>query len=324
MHDQARDAAVEVVVSPAEKTEHLFEKRWRIELAAAVTETMAALGVPGEARVVLGPAGNLRPGQPMAVSVGGRRCRFPTQTVRAATEAVLDELVPDLPDTELHSTLLASGHGPEVLRLVALEAVRLRPSVLLGPGPFSKFCDALHRVDPAILDRWPTPRLAQVLRAVLDLRISLSDAETVSTVLRDTPESVLSARERLAAALRLNIVEIHLREAFLRELIDEVPTGRPDVLNSLRDQVFNELGVWLPPFRFVPDPSLSQRSICVTVNSLPTIPVHGLAPGQALVSATADWLRARGVRPPACAIRLLARLRLSPRPRPSPRCVIRT
>jgi flagellar biosynthesis component FlhA len=271
-----------------EKTEHLFGERWRTDLAAAVTETMAELGVPGEARVVPGPTRDLRSGQPMALTVGGRHWRFPMQTVHAATEAVLDELVPDHPNPELLSTLLASGQGPEVLRLVALEAVRLRPSVLLGPGSFGQFRNGLRGVDPTVTDRWPAPRLTQVLHSVLDLRISLRDRETVSTVLRDAPDSVLLARERLAAALRPDIIEIHLREAFLRELMDEATATRPDTLNYLRDEVFNELGIWLPPFRLVPDPSLPPRSICVTVNSLPTIPVHGLAPGQASVNATTD------------------------------------
>ncbi|MEV6304794.1 FHIPEP family type III secretion protein [Actinoplanes sp. NPDC051861] len=272
---------VEAVVSPsaAGVLARTDLDRLGDRVSAGLAGLLNALGVPGRpvVRVRSGdrPA---RPGQPVRLVVGDVRCRYPDSLPARIAEA--DSGVRD-GDATLPAESLAN---------LCVEAVRRQPGVLVGLPQAQAYAEDLggERPDPD----W----LRQVLAGVLDLRVSVSRRSLVAEILGEAGPDPTTAREALVARLRPETLDIQLAPDYLRELFtrDLVPVAGQGLFARLRDIMFEELGMRLPPFRLVPAAHLGPCRIAFKINDLAGHPVLGLSPGTVLLSEPAGQVHALG------------------------------
>jgi hypothetical protein len=149
----------------------------------------------------------------------------------------------------------------EVLALVACEAVSGQPRVLLGPTTD----DAAH--------------------APLDLGMSIAGRGEGA---QDPVSERGEPDESLIATLAARTIDIHVDPEYLRLLTSADP--RAEQFPLLRDGLFVELGLPLPPFHFRPDPSLRPRGFAFRINAIRTLPRIGLSPGTLLVNESTERL----------------------------------
>jgi type III secretory pathway component EscV len=186
----------------------------------------------------------------------------------------------------------------EFLSLACQEVIKRRPGVLLGPSQAAAYRNSLP--DPtdgpgsqpgaASLD---LPWLATLLRAALDLRISIADKQTVANVL--TEEMAKPRPRKMSLRTHRCIApghpEIQLPQAYLRRLTTTESDGGRDRFALMRDGLFYELGLRYPMFKFIPVEDLKPNGFRFKINHLTTLPRVGLRPGEHLVNDTPDRLR---------------------------------
>lgn len=263
-------------------------------IAAATDGLLHELGVPGRSRVTVRVSDQpLRAGLPLRLTVDGRRCRYPGVAARRALEHHLGAAAAEegwLSSIAGDGTLLVA-----FLRDVCAEALSARPGVLVGLPQVEAYRAGWPAAE--VSDRWPPQALLDLLRDVLDLRLSLGDQLAVTRVLARTDgrrgvEDARTVRESLIAALRPDVLEMHVTSAYLRELTDTNDTAGVDdgIFAYLRKELFRELGLLLPTLRIVTDDDLPARAIQFRVNALTTAAHTGLAAGTTLVNEPADRL----------------------------------
>jgi hypothetical protein len=252
---------------------------------------LGGLGVPGRPSAAVERRDAApRVGQPVRLSVGGVRCRYPDRLPARIVEAHLGVRLDD------GTWRAALGDKPddlvEVLALLCTEAVTLRPGVLVGLPQAASYAEGLPVSCP------PAAWLRDVLGTLLDLRISVSPMARVDKVLATVPAGdTTAAREALIADLRPETLEIRVSTPYLRAITagnDPAPDGQGRLAYT-RSSLFEELGLPLPEFRFVPADDLPPPRIAFKINHLCTYPGLGLAPGQLLVDAEADQIRWLGI-----------------------------
>jgi hypothetical protein len=151
----------------------------------------------------------------------------------------------------------------ETLALVVRAAVSARPDVLVPPD------------DP----------LAQVLRHGMSLVDEDLDVLRAS-ISGGTAGAVL---DRLAAPT----IDLLIEPAYLKALTTDADGG--ELFAFMRDGLFVELGVSIPPMRVRLDPSLRARGFAFRVNATRTTPRIGLALDTIFVNDTAERLRLMNV-----------------------------
>jgi hypothetical protein len=265
----------------------------RQDVAAALDSVLAKLGVPGRARVsvtevLAGPA------FPFELTVGSHRCRYPDTVIRQHAEVIIGTHLCDGSRSADVVSAFCDEQPSLASRLVALacvEAIKVRPSVLLGEPQLAAYSQQLSEaMTPS--SPWPSERLGAVLRSALDLWVSIADVEGVAAVLTD---SSADAAEDLIAALRPQCIDIELGSEYLRVMTETAGGTLADVEDA-RDQVYDELGLRFPDCRFVlPVDGSSPHEVRFWINGLPATPVLGLAPGTVYLNETPEELDGIGV-----------------------------
>jgi len=272
-----------------------------------VDELLTTLGLPGQAvaNVDLIAHDDIAGGRFLRIHVNGEVCRYSDALLRGVHSYVTERLPdPEAVPVKLVSWLnelaiVRNDRTVEFLATTCVEAVKQRPCVLLGLPHAEAYAASLRELvelSESSGNAWsPDPaELLEILRQVLNLRISLADRSTVAGVLQKavasdrTPNDIV---EDLIAALCPDSVELQFPAGHLRQLTADWYESGPDMITFLRDGLFVELGLVFPPFRFVPRDDLKQNSFAFRINHLTTLPFIGLRPDQCLTNETAERLK---------------------------------
>lgn len=284
-------------------------------LTQGLVEILETLGIPGSPKIrIASLAESSVPAhgdQLLRLFVNGQRRRYSTELlrlIRSYLSGLPQDVSPEPAQTLTWLNSLAGAESEpetvaEFLNLFCLEAIKGRPSILLGPEQLKR-CHSLLSTEPKDVDlpsgNWPPEPdwLHPILSRVLDQKISLADRRTVAAVLskgiaeRRAPEDLA---EDLINKLIPDVVEIHLAQEYLRELTLGDQEKQYDRFSLMRDGLFNELGVHYPRFHFTPDADLKPRSFAFRINHLMTLPRFGLRPNQCLVNEFAQALEQRQI-----------------------------
>lgn len=185
------------------------------------------------------------------------------------------------------------GRAAEALALTCRLAVAGGPGVLLTAAQGRHYRDQLELSETLTIDR-----TSEVLRAVLDLGLSIADRDTVRRVLADGVASDVGNQELvegLVDALAPDLVELRLHSDLLPQVTTDNAHRGAETMAFLRDGLFVELGLNLPSFRFRSDPSLRPGGFAFKINHVATPPMIGLPPERVLVNDTAEHLALLGI-----------------------------
>jgi len=288
----------------------------REEVSRSLAEILRTLGIPGAPTVrVSGIQENSRhTDEFMRMYVNGQRCRYPDELLQRVhsyvNEIPLDpETKPtfimtwlnELSEGEPNADHLAHSRLVNFFSLVCSEIVKRQPSVLVGLVQVEAYAASLpdpSEEPPAWRGPWPPDPtwLLPILEEVLDLRISIADKQTVAEVLglsrQRSREAVI---EDLIGALHPDLVEIEVFTDYLRQLTTFDPENGASIFMFLRDDMFVELGLTYPPFRFVSNERLKPNSFAFKINHLTTLPWIGLQRDQSLVNLGQSGLESLGM-----------------------------
>jgi type III secretory pathway component EscV len=280
-----------------------------VTLKGRLAELIATLGIPGQVTVTISALKETLPaGRFLRLFVNGQVCRHPDELIRWVYSymngvhiepgedptAILARLCNGLTNKSEPNRSYQDG-SVEFLTLTCLEIIKTQPAVLLGLPQVEAYTASLPEPTNGSYAARRLPNLASllpILRAVLDLRISIADQQTVANVLWEARDkSPAHVSEDLIAALRPEVIEIQLELEYLREITTFDPENKGELFPFLRDGLFVELGITYPPFRFVPVENLRPSSFRFKIGHLSTLPMSGLRSDQCLVNDTSDRLR---------------------------------
>jgi len=233
----------------------------RRDVRAALSELAVDLGVEAEPIVVVDETEIEDAEQPVRLSVQGIPCPFPRSALVTAAAYVegAPETATDSQET-LNRLRLAASTDPSafaaILALVARGAVSAQAGVLLAPTGSAG------------------------LRGALDLGVSIAP--------RDEGFDGDGDVEDLVLALAEPTIELLVESDYLRL----ITAGKGELFPELRETLFLELGLPLPPFHLRRDRSLRAGGFAFRVNAVQTIPRLGLAPGTLLVNDTPEHVTA--------------------------------
>jgi type III secretory pathway component EscV len=194
----------------------------------------------------------------MRLEVDGRGCRFPQLVIDAAVSYVLeDPAVVHVVDSGALVDRLERDGDRAVERLEALiafvcrSAISAQPDILLPESP---------------------------VRVLLELGMGIARADASSTTLS------AQERERVIAESASDAIDVLVEPGYLRELM---AGERPrEMFPFMRDGLFVELGLPLPPFRFVAVATLPRGAFAFRINATTTMPRVGLRADTILVNDT--------------------------------------
>ena len=238
----------------------------RARIEADVAELLRDLGVPRSPSVELESLGE-ETTEPIRVFVEGRPCRFPAPTIADALA-----YVEGTPQVAADNDALREGLRrlnaagaeavAELAAIVCVTAISDQPEIL-----------GAATVDPTV-------------RAALGAGMTVAPKpDKTDDVGSDGADPV----ERLIAASAADRIDMHVDPAILRDLTTEF--AREDLLQFLRDGLFTELGLPLPPFHIRPDSSLRPGGFAFRINGVRSPARIILAHGTVLVNDTADRLQ---------------------------------
>jgi type III secretory pathway component EscV len=236
----------------------------RRSIEAELSELLRDLGLLTQPVVQLKASGPKVATDLVGVIVGGRPCRFPQTTIAEALAYV-------------DGTPQVATNGDAVL------------DHLQGPGWGERVAELLASVCRAAVSTQPGILLTSTedagLRAAIDLGMSIAGSDAaVQHLAHDSGDPV----ERLLAALAAKTIDVHIDPAYLRILTAEHPGD--ELFRFLREGLFSELGLPLPPFHFRPDPSLRPAGFAFRINAVRILPRIGLSAGTILVNDTPERL----------------------------------
>jgi type III secretory pathway component EscV len=198
----------------------------------------------------------------ISVRVAGIPCSFPAEMVSEALGYVTGTAqLPSLASLPMLLAELTPEQGAELTAVVCRAAVSAQPELLASAD------------------------MTEAAKAALRLGISLSELETV-------PAGAAADAERLIATLASGAITVHVEPALLRDLTSA--DGAAEKFRYLRDGMFAELGLPLPPIRLRPDPSLRPGAFAARFNAVRLLPSVALPVGTILVNHTADFLTELG------------------------------
>jgi hypothetical protein len=231
----------------------------------------------------------------------------------------------------------------EFLARLAVEAIRLRPSCLVGEAQAERFAQdcAVFYPNTANGTAW-----RPVLQKLLEMGVAATDKERIAPLLgTDAAADTLEPDvfEPIYNRLRAQQVELHIHPNYFSDLVpaeaaaflnvmpqntparqqpttsqasrgNDTASGEPfdaskplpearmpvssseaDLLNMLRDGLFYELGLVVPPIVFVLKERVAYGMFVVRINDRVTLPQVGLAPGEVLMNETPQKLRQSGI-----------------------------
>jgi type III secretory pathway component EscV len=265
MTEDARTLPVTVTLTPPlypSGEEAATSLRQHIE--AELSHLLRDLGVPRRPDVDFRES-DTQPATPLiSLSVDGRPCRFPATMIPEAFAYV--EGTPQITkDVAAQLDRLRDSGGPGSERLAELTACVCRAAVSAQPGIL------LVPADDA------------ALHAAVSLGMSIDDGDHAA------PEPAgEDPAERLIAARAGKTIDVHVDPAYLQVLTMQDKTQ--ELFQFMRDGLFTELGLPLPPFHLRPDPSLRPGAFAFRINSVRTLPQVGLPAGTILVNDTPQRL----------------------------------
>lgn len=227
------------------------------------------LGVPVRPSVTLEQAQEGAFSDLMRLFVGDRRCRFPASAIAEAL-AFLEgtECVPENAES-LVARLRETWVGERTAQLLAAicrAAISEQASILMPPGAEASLLTAL------------------------DLGVSIGGDRDGGL---DSPQKDPDAGEQAPAGQAAPEIAIHVDPAYLPVLSREDPEA--EMFPFLRDGLYGDLGLSLPPFHFHPDRSLPSRGFSLRFNSVMVARRIGLHPDTILVNGPPERLPLNGV-----------------------------
>lgn len=253
-------------------------------------ELLAALGLPALPAVVVKRQWGEDGAPPIRAQVDGARCRHRDGLFREVYESIGRLLPGAPPDREALRDWLHDD-AARAIRFVAacaLEMVKTRPSILLTPDVLAAYVRRLPGRAPQDLD---LARLQLGLGAALDCWLSLLDTKAVRAHLaRLADPSGADDGEALIAALRPDVVELHMALPTLQALTTHATEGDAGLFSLMRDGLYYENGVSYPSFRFVASDAVPEGSLAIRCNALLTLPIPLLKPDQGFVFAIPEVL----------------------------------
>ena len=202
----------------------------------------------------------------------------------------------------------------EFLARVVTEVVKQKPDGLLGDEQTAEYLRGAAEITPPAadidVDSLPPDRVANILRYILRLKLSIADAQTI---LKHVCDGIKLARadddiaEMLVPRIRPGTIEIAMNAGYLQTLVGvELAEGQSISLHELNDSVreqfrlaadalFYELGVRLPDIKLAVSRKIKEQAFSIKFNDVACSPHLGLKPGQLLVNDTVDRVRQLGV-----------------------------
>lgn len=215
-----------------------------------VSRLLGALGLPDavEASVRAGVPGRSAY-QVARIRVWGRPCSYSRECLHWAC-AHVDGRQEDVRTLEEVTAWLKAGGatGPrqratDLVAVLAAEAIKLRPSVLLDDALVEGYARGLKLEPPALDVGW----LSAVLGPVLDLQIGLAATARVAEVLREhRDEEAAVTAEALAETLAAGSVQIVVPERLAQRMVGDQNGSAGDRLVEMQRLIYEELGVVVP------------------------------------------------------------------------------
>ncbi|MEN8654159.1 FHIPEP family type III secretion protein [Streptomyces sp. 21So2-11] len=266
------------------------------EIAARVDQVLAELGLAGSADVRTDLAcGGPQPAPEdwIELRVLGRRCRYPAELLAQLAAALEGRQAESLRSPVREEWLDGGPAGDRAAVLIGAlcaEAVKLRPSVLLGPGQVAASAEALHlsEVSPGWLDR--------VLADLLDRGIGIGEVASHGPLVQEGQQAGTHAvSESLTSALSASSLEVLVPQD-IAPLLGKGDLGDDaDLLGHVAASLFEGSGLLVPSFRVMSSESLPAGCFAFRLNSLLTAPTAALGPQEILVNDTSERLALLGV-----------------------------
>ena len=276
-------------------TNRLME-RLNSVLPPQLDDLLHQLGVPGRSEVEFTVADNKRSNPlPLTLRVNSRECDYSWEVTQQLysylSDTPFDEtILREELEKQLHawcsqeSEEVAQTRIIELIRSICIEAIKLKPSVLLGPEQLLSYREQLREslaqshceLTPHSL---PTVEwLGIVLGFALDHKLTIAtsatlpNSEVVSTLLLNSWRQGMTegdAGEELMDALvpQSATVEIHFAPGYLRELTEPQDTKARSAFSGLRQGIYDEFGVSLPGLKFAQNPTLKLRAFTLRINA---------------------------------------------------------
>jgi flagellar biosynthesis component FlhA len=268
----------------------------------ALAKLITELGVPGGASVTVSGQPS-RAGKVLRVLVDGRPTRYPDEVLLLKHAYITQQLLH--PDVKLAGIVQwlkercenasAADHDMAVEFLCGscLEIVKLQPALLLAPAQVKAYAKALGDAlsGPSGFTA-PDPDLVTTLAgSLLEMGISIANVRAVAEVVARESKSARPPDhvvENLIDALRAGAVEIQLPRPLLQQITTRWEKEGLTALPMLRDGLFVELGIELPPLRFVAIENLKANCFAFKVNHVTSSPLRALGSDQCLINDTVE------------------------------------
>ena len=281
------------LIVPADRDGRSGADRVAGSLRRELVGVLRWLGIPGRVEVTVETVAHLEPARQhyLSLFVHGHRCRYPPELLDRVWSTLNSRVLgrPDEREFERRGGVRRASQLTKAVCETCRQILGTRPSVLLDDD-IVKRC--LTRTPAASLDPGWARR---TLGAVLDARIAIRDVERVGGLLVELEgRSHQDAAEALIAALRPAELVIAIRRDYLREIASLDDDEEPP-LAGLRRRIAQHLGLGLPRFSFVDDPSLPAHGFSFRINDVETLPWIGLAPDGCLVDDEPATLKALDV-----------------------------
>jgi hypothetical protein len=265
-------------------------KRAEFEVAttAAVTEVLHGLGIAGTAQVRVteeSGGGDMLPARDVDVRVHGRLCPYSDVLIRLVAGAMRGAPV----DAEAPPPI--GDDAPQFVSLLAREAIKHQPRVLLGTAQLEACAGAL--IDRGVPEQTCAPeRLYPVLRDIVRLWISIGRHEEMAEVLRAAGDAPChEMRERLVSALVPREIQVMVPGKY-KPVLGTGESGDPDDLLSFTAVgMFEELGLVLPRFTYASADELPPGTVAFRLNDLVTLPSPTIRDDECLVNETPERLQ---------------------------------
>ncbi|WP_241998671.1 FHIPEP family type III secretion protein [Kribbella sp. VKM Ac-2569] len=268
-------------------------------VSSAIDETATTLGVQATLEVSIDlaaePPTDTAP-QLLGITLNGVRCRYPALTPRLAR---LVQSENRLDDTSFAWTspwpvdIGAAEDVPSIVRLVSAEALALRPSALLTAEVLDRYMDDVAATVSGVESlRDQRSWVGEVLRTVLDQRISIADHERVGALLcAAEEENATDAAELLVADLARTTIGLRLPDDFGEDLGSGNLGDPDDLLAFVLKSLYEETGLVFPRIDFErPAANQPARSFAARINDLVTAPSWMPPPDLIMVNETPEQI----------------------------------
>jgi len=288
------------------------------KLTASVVEYLSLQGIEGSPAVEVQPA--KENDRVMHVFVHGVRQPYSPETMRQAWQSRAPRHLRDLPDREtisyhfpdrwLNEYLLGLDHADQeaierslaFLSDLAFVAIMEKPSSLISKPQVLHYVGGLDESFQLGVDF-----TANVLASLLDHGISVADARTILESIRQGYELGRSSEdtsELLFARLRRPQMELIVSlddfsnltgaeggEEIISVYSDKVSKESRDLMNTMEEGLFWEMGLYLPDLVWKIDPDVPPGRIAFRANDQTTQYIPLLAQNELLVDETPDRLK---------------------------------